>query len=271
MEKEAGRFNIFRSGLAGVSAVRADTDITFPRHIHDQFGIGVVERGAQKSLSGRGRVEAGSGDTITVNPGEVHDGAPIGDRGRTWSMLYLEPSLVSDISSMITDGRRMNYEFSLPVIHQAEISSRFRGLFYAVTSQNTEAAALLREEVLLLLFSDLMAEPSSGRWRAAPDIMRNARELIDSDPAAPISLDDLARETSLGKFQVLRGFEKLTGLTPHAYLIQRRIHLARNLITRGMPLAEVSAASGFADQSHMNRLFLRNFGITPGAYAKAVA
>jgi quercetin dioxygenase-like cupin family protein len=49
----------------------------FPRHTHEQFGIGVIRRGASRSRSGRGMVEAGSGDIITVNPGEVHKGAPI--------------------------------------------------------------------------------------------------------------------------------------------------------------------------------------------------
>ena len=54
------------------------------------------------------------------------------------------------------------------------------------------------------------------------------------------------------------------GLTPHEYRTQRRLRHARQLIARGAPLAEVAADSGFADQSHMNRLFLRAFGYTPG-------
>ena len=40
-------------------------------------------------------------------------------------------------------------------------------------------------------------------------------------------------------------------MTPHAYLLQRRLHQARRLIAGGMPLAEAAAHSGFADQSHM--------------------
>lgn len=43
----------------------------------------------------RSAVEAGLGDVISVNPGEVHDGAPIGDAPRTWRMLYLEPTVVA--------------------------------------------------------------------------------------------------------------------------------------------------------------------------------
>ena len=58
----------------GESLAAADSAHAFGRQTHDQFGIGLIERGAQKSASGRGIVEAGAGDMITVNPGEVHDG-----------------------------------------------------------------------------------------------------------------------------------------------------------------------------------------------------
>ena len=76
----------------GIEAMVADTTCTFARHFHEDFGIGLIHRGAQKSMSGRGLIEAGPGDVITVNPGEVHDGAPLNDAGRGWRMLYLPPA-----------------------------------------------------------------------------------------------------------------------------------------------------------------------------------
>src|SRR5213592_445814 len=114
-------FKIFRCGIAGLDAVESDTRHVFPRHTHEQFGIGVIYRGAQKSHSGRGMVEAGSGDTITVNPGEVHDGAPIGDAGRSWRMLYFDPPVIARAIGDISEGRTSTYEFSSPVITDAAI------------------------------------------------------------------------------------------------------------------------------------------------------
>lgn len=95
--------------------------------------------------------------------------------------------------------------------------------------------------------------------------------MIEADPARPVTLDELARHAGLGKFQLLRGFCKATGLTPHAYLVQRRVALARRLIRDRLPLAEAAAAAGFADQSHMTRLFVRTYGVTPHLYAGAAA
>jgi hypothetical protein len=73
--------------LPGIDAMTATTSRSFPRHTHDQYGIGVIDSGGHASLSGRGQVEAGSGSLIFVNPGEVHDGRPIGGRPRGWRML----------------------------------------------------------------------------------------------------------------------------------------------------------------------------------------
>ena len=74
----------------------------------------------------------------------------------------------------------------------------------------------------------------------------------------------------MSQFQLLRVFSTVTGLTPHAYLIQRRLQKARQLIAGGMSLTDASYTAGFADQSHMTRLFVRTYGITPGAYAAAI-
>lgn len=92
-----GHFSWLRCRTAGVEAVAADTARHFGRHAHEQYGIGLIERGAQKSASGRGLYEAGAGDLIMVNPGELHDGMPLGDGGRAWRMLYLEPSVVAGL------------------------------------------------------------------------------------------------------------------------------------------------------------------------------
>lgn len=86
-----------------------------------------------------------------------------------------------------------------------------------------------------------------------------------------MSLNDLARLCGISRFQVLRGFARETGLTPHAYLVQRRLQMARRLIAQGMDLAEAAASSGFADQSHMTRAFVRTYGLSPGRYAAAQA
>jgi AraC-like DNA-binding protein len=264
------QFKMLRCETAGAQAVAAATRHVFPRHWHEQYGVGVIHQGAHRSHSGRGMVEAGAGDAITVNPGEVHDGAPIGGAGRSWRMLYFDPALIAAAVSDMREGDTKSYEFSQPVLSDARLAGAFQRLFSAMTKSGDAASGMRREELLLALLAGLV-RPLDRRALQAPAAIRRARALIDEEPAAAFALADLARESGLSRFQVLRGFVEATGFTPHAYLMQKRIDLARRLIARKTRLADAAAISGFADQSHMTRAFVRKYGISPGAYAAVFA
>jgi AraC-like DNA-binding protein len=302
-----GQFKIFRCLEPGIQAVAAATRHAFARHWHEQYGIGVIHQGAHKSASGRGMVEAGAGDIITVNPGEVHDGAPVGDSGRSWSMLYFEPSIVLSAFAEMSEGGRHGREFPSPVVNDARAAAMFGQLFETMTGSgdgasgmnegssgmnegssgmnegssgmnegssgmNESTSGMRGEELLLALLARTAREGgAAAAQRRAPAAIGRAKSRIDDAPAAAITLADLACETGLSRFQVLRGFVRATGFTPHAYLTQRRIDLARRLIARRVPLAEAAAACGFADQSHMTRTFVRKYGVSPGAYAAVFA
>jgi AraC-like DNA-binding protein len=85
-------------------------------------------------------------------------------------------------------------------------------------------------------------------------------------PAANLTLASLAAEISTSRYQLLRAFSRERGLTPHAYIVQQRLALARRLIRAGSPLVDAASATGFSDQSHLTRMFARQFGVTPARY-----
>jgi AraC-like DNA-binding protein len=281
-----GQFKIFRCTKSGVQAVAAATRHAFARHWHEQYGVGVIHQGAHKSASGRGMMEAAAGDIITVNPGEVHDGAPVGDSGRSWSMLYFEPSIVLGAFADMREGASHGREFPSPVVNDARAAAMFGRLFETMTGSgdgasgtnekssgmNESSSGMRGEELLLALLAGIARERGATEApRPAPAAIGRAKSRIDDAPAIAFTLADLACECGLSRFQVLRGFVRTTGLTPHAYLTQRRIDLARRLIAGRVPLAEAAATSGFADQSHMTRTFVRKYGVSPGAYAAIFA
>ena len=267
-----GQFKIFRCAEPGVQAVAAATRHTFARHWHEQYGVGVMHQGAHISASGRGMVEAEAGDIITVNPGEVHDGAPVGDAGRSWRMLYFEPSILRDAFGEMREGGPGVQELPNPVMNDSHAAAAFGRLFQAMTGDGGASSKMRGEELLLALLARIVRERGeAAARRPAPAAIGRAKGRIDDAPAAALTLADLARESGLSRFQVLRGFVRATGFTPHAYLTQRRIDLARRLIAKRMPLAEAAAASGFADQSQMTRTFTRKYGVSPGAYAAIFA
>ena len=120
----------------GVLATSLDSAQSFPRHSHDTYGIGRIRRGAQRSWSAAGWVEAGPGDLLMVNPGEVHDGQPIGDAGRQWQMLYLAPGLVDDAAAEL--GRVA--PLWRPVARDALLAAAFERLHARFAAQAGELA-----------------------------------------------------------------------------------------------------------------------------------
>ncbi len=259
-------FEVRRARVEGVTVVAACTAQAFARHTHDEFGIGLIDDGAQRSASGRGPVEATAGAVITVNPNEVHDGIPINQAPRAWRMLYIAPALVTEAARHAYQGVRAGAEFSAPVITRPGTADAFNAL-HAVASSAEPAAMAHFEERLLTVIADLfeVRDPVP----ALPAAILQVRQRIDSDPGDTATLEDWAREAGLSRFALVRAFTRHTGLPPHAYRVQKRIHLARRLLLSGRSPADVAAECGFADQSHLTRALTRAYGLPPGALASA--
>ncbi|SCX72760.1 AraC family transcriptional regulator [Variovorax sp. EL159] len=267
------RSHVFASPWGGVYGTSIDSALHYGRHWHATYGLGLLEHGAQRSASGRGKVDAYAGDLITTNPGEVHDGQPLGGPSRRWRMVYLDPVVIAGMKGDVDDG--IDVELTRPVIRDARLGDTLRRLFarlddwHAAPVRNSVESLACEESLVevcgLLLDGHATASPGS---EAAAD-MRRVRERLADDLLSPPTLADMAAMTGLSKYQLLRRFEKSYGVPPHAWLVLQRAERARKLIRQGTSLAHAATDSGFADQSHMTRIFARQFGFTPGAWQRA--
>ncbi len=264
--REHIRFQSFP--IAGIQSMTAASGRSFPRHTHDQYGVGVVDAGGHSSWSGRGQVEAGPKTFISVNPGEVHDGHAMGRQLRSWRMFYFDPTVIEQMRCEILGGGRSELTIAAPVFADPNLHSLFNAAFAHVAATVEASADTMSAETSLLTFVAglLRHSTSKANLSAATADIRRAQQRIDDDPTAPLSLADLAHDAGLSRFQLLRAFARDLGLTPHAYIMQRRLARARRLVLAGSALAEVAAATGFYDQSHLNRCFVRQFGVTPRRY-----
>jgi AraC-like DNA-binding protein len=241
----------------------------FPRHSHDQFAIGVIAFGAQRSWSGVGMVEAGASDVIMANPGEMHDGIPLDGKVRGWRMLYFDPALIGhEVEEEIAGG----IEVVRPVARDPLLAQNFSQLFVSLTAPDPDDLA--QEENLIRALARVLrchgAQRPSGNSCPSPSIAKAIRRL-NSALEESVSLAELAALVGVSRFRLLRGFVREIGITPHAYVMQRRICLAKQLLAAGETPAQAAAEAGFADQSHMTRAFVRYLGITPARYRAAVA
>jgi AraC-like DNA-binding protein len=257
-----------RTNRAGIEAVSAISSRQFPRHAHDGYGLGLLDSGAHRTWSPIGYVEAVAGDVITINPEEMHDGAPVRGGTRQWRMIYFEPAMVAN---EIRDETIHQLEIAHPIIRDPELRRWLERLFESIIDEGHQPLAVEEAivRVLMLVLHRHSARILSAQT-ASPAIAL-AREWLDEARGASVSLADLSAAAGVSRFQLVRGFAKEVGVTPYAYLMQRRVRAARGLIARGHSLGEAALEAGFSDQSHMTRAFVRQLGVTPARYRAALA
>ena len=83
-------------------------------------------------------------------------------------------------------------------------------------------------------------------------------------------MEDLAKKFNLSVVHLIRVFKKEFGLPIHSYILNKKVHKAKELLSSNIPISQIAQNSGFFDQSHLNRSFKRIFQITPKEYQKHI-
>ena len=266
---------LLHCALPGVYACRISSDRAFGKHWHASFGIGLMAAGGHRSASGRGTVDTLAGNLLTHNPGEVHDGVPLQGQSRRWVMLHMDIHTLRSMAGHIEAGDGADVEFTQPVLQDPQLAGQLKRLLDGWAQRDSsgldggpgdDLAQLADESALTVLCTHWLQRHSTARVALhAPASMARVRERLADEAQSPPSLHTMASELGLSRYQVLRRFTEVYGITPHAWLRAHRLAQARALIAQGHPLAAAATDSGFADQSHMTRAFRATLGYSPGS------
>jgi AraC-like DNA-binding protein len=240
-------------------------------HTHDTYVVGGIVAGCEMWTVRGGRHYAGPGDFIFNHPHDVHDGEPWGG-GYVYRMTYPAEKLLRRLACDVAgrdDGGTPS--FAAPVVRDPEGVALMNAAHRAIEMAGETLAGeemLLSAYALCLVRHARIAPAPLGR-EAGP--VARARALLSACYAEDIPLAMLAREAGLSSCHLVRAFRRETGLTPHAWLVNRRVEAARARLKRGQAPAAVAAAVGFCDQPHLTRAFKARVGVTPAAYRKALS
>ncbi|MBZ9654918.1 AraC family transcriptional regulator [Phyllobacterium lublinensis] len=234
-------------------------------HRHDTYAIGVTLQGVQTFWYRGERRFSMPGNIIVLHPDEVHDGGAGTDVGLRYRMLYLEPALI-----MRALGSRAG---SLPFVADPVIADQtlIGVLAAALGNLDAELDELLVDDVVSRLTQALARHSRHAVKPPRALAVRQAelaRDYLEENALRLVKSDELEAVSGLDRYALSRSFRALYATSPHRFLLMRRLQHARNMIKAGEPLAEIAAATGFADQSHLNRQFKKAFGMTPGRWAE---
>jgi AraC-like DNA-binding protein len=244
----------------------------FSRHTHPGYVVGMIERGVEVFYY-RGETHAAlPGDVVVINPGEVHTGHSGDERGWTYRMFYPAVQTLTIVAEAMADHPVDIPYFPRAVIKDRRLALKIKQL-HMLLEQST--SPLERQERYYEVMGDLIRtqarnSPALKKQGRERHTIKQALQMINDTIPENISLETLSHQVGLSPFYFTRLFRQYTGLPPHAYRKQQRILLAKQLLRKRIPISQVAAEAGFADQSHLTRHFKQVIGITPGQYTQSL-
>ncbi len=146
------------------------------------------------------------------------------------------------------------------LLSEIEDSNPF-GDLYTDSLANLLAVHLLRDHSSLGLRRDHRTGAQAGLPAAA---LRRVTDYVEENLAEGLTLAEISAVAHMSPFHFSRLFKASTGLSPHRFVVDRRVERAKSLLHKtGLPLHEVARLAGFTDQSHLAKHFRRQLGVTP--------
>lgn len=96
----------------------------------------------------------------------------------------------------------------------------------------------------------------------------NVLGYINEHYSENLSLDDLANRFFISKYHLSREFQRLVGTSVHRYIVQKRLVMAKQMLSTGRPSSEVYQLCGFGDYSNFYRAFRAEYQISPKEFVR---
>lgn len=228
-----------------------------PRHLHTAYAS---DRMAEQTLA------AGS---VVISP----RGAERRSRSGALSPEFLAVGVVDDLveEAMASLAPRRRPALVPAAVTHPDNLALARGVRTYLLAPDGRGA-LYAETLLFGLLQNVVASLGPARSESRRQSLDTAQvrkvgNFVEEHLDEPLSLECLAAHVGIGPFAFPRAFREATGMSPHAFVTERRLNRACNLLRNTRePLAEIAYAAGFSSQSHMTTVFGKKLGVTPGRY-----
>lgn len=250
--------------LPGIELYHAHVSrYAFEPHTHEAFGIGTIDAGAEAFRYRGAKHVASVNSLVLMNPDELHTGQSMTEDGWRYRMIYIRPETLETLSG------EKGWWFTDVVRHDP---GRARQLALTLSGLWQTTDPLASESLMLSLISLFRPHARIAHQAIAEPTHRFdiVKTYLRDNFARTVTLNELSSLVALSPYHFLRQFKAQFHVTPHQMLMAIRLYEAKQMLTYGMPAAQVALAVGLTDQAHLTKTFSQRYGITPIRYQKQV-
>jgi len=200
-----------------------------------------------------------AGDTYFLQVGTTHH--YFSDRENPWEKIFINVSGVLLDSLTVGYGLKKIYYFK-----GLDTSREMRSIVNLAKEKNEDCTA----EIICLLNKVFfkMREHMNAR-NYASDTAEKMKEFLRNNAASRFKIETLCKYISRSESQCIKIFKDAYGITPYAYFLDRKIQLARDMLTNtSLSIKQIANNLHFADEYYFSNIFKQKTGVSPSKYRK---
>lgn len=250
----------------------AETDLCLNMHYHDDFEWCRVLEGTVYFRILRKTIAVSAGETLFINSKVPHCFCGTKDCGSHYEIMLGKPHAVSsgflndEIDGLVHDDR-FPFHVAQPVsqVYSEDLEQMLKLSEQKPPEYEFEVAAcwlkMLRQIIRIQKNEDAASEPIRNHDM---DVLREMLSFIGENYSSDLDLDEIARAGRISRSKCTKIFRAILNISPSEFVQRYRLKQAAGLIANtDLRISEISSSCGFNQQSYFNRVFLRQFGITP--------
>lgn len=259
--------------------IRDKKDIKFEYHHHDFSKIVILIDGdLTYYIEGKAYILK-PWDILFINKNEIHKPVVNPDKYYERIVIWLNPDFMAkyaqgnnDLLKCFEIAIKNNYNLLRLNMKSIEIIKNIIQDIQSCDNSNEFGSEILKESLfvqLMVLMNRLFL--NSDKNRDMEDIqydktIEGVLNYINSNLENDLSIDTIASNFFISKYYLMRKFKSQIGSSIHNYIIQKRLILAKSLISEGLTMSNVCSKCGFNDYSSFVRAFKKVYGVSPSNY-----
>lgn len=246
-------------------------------HYHNFYEILYVLDGEYSSMVENRTYNLHKGDFLLIDQNVMHKYQPMEDRGEYSKriIVWVTGAFLRELSGEDMDltecfRKENDRAWHFPVYYEELLRGYLLKLAQDGELQGMRSVMDRGNLTLFFAHLNMLCDRTdslpAGEHMAEYPMVEKVSAYVEEHIGENITLDQMAEHVHMSKYHFLRKFKELTGMTAHAFVTNKRLIRACEMLQAGEPVANVWQSTGFGDYSVFLRNFRAAFGVAPGKY-----